>query len=117
MYNIKQETNTPAYYLKITTNEVKIKNINVFKKLKIPAIIYLNLGSFKHFSVLKKMKNYKIYLADPTFGNVILPIDYFEKIFFAKEGFLLIILPKNRKLIKNANLDFLKTSYIKINKI
>ncbi|QCI28968.1 C39 family peptidase [Caminibacter pacificus] len=95
-----------AKYFGFKAEGIEIKNINLLKKLKIPVIIYLNLGGFYHFSVLKKVKNYKVYLADPTFGNTVLPFKYFEKIFFLKKGYMLLILPKNKNI--DINWDFVK---------
>jgi len=39
-------------------------------KLNRPVIVYLEPGGKKHFSVLKKVKGDKVYLADPAKGNI-----------------------------------------------
>jgi len=49
------------------------------QRLQVPVIVLLNLGGFQHFVVLKKIDNDKAYIADPSLGNQIIPVEEFVK--------------------------------------
>ena len=49
----------------------------VLRILKIPVIVLLDTGGYKHFVVVKKSKNGKVYVSDPALGNKILTEDEF----------------------------------------
>ncbi len=60
------------------------------EKIHIPVIVLLDLGGYKHFVVLEKTTQDKVYLADPALGNRIMPKKLFlqdwNKIVFAVFG-------------------------------
>ena len=51
----------------------------VFKMLKIPVMVLLNIGGYTHFVVVKKAKDGKVYIADPSLGNKVMPEEEFVK--------------------------------------
>ncbi len=48
-------------------------------ELKIPTIVLLDLNGYKHFVVLKRSAEDRVYLADPALGNKIMPKEEFMK--------------------------------------
>jgi hypothetical protein len=48
-------------------------------KLKGPALIHLEREDYKHFAVLKGARGDRIYLADPSRGNIRMSVDRFAK--------------------------------------
>ena len=48
-------------------------------QLKGPVLIYFEPEGEKHFAVLKTVKNNKAYLADPSRGNITVPLYRFQK--------------------------------------
>lgn len=63
----------------------------VLKILKIPVIVLLDTGGYKHFVVVKKAKNGKVYVSDPALGNKILPEDEFVQ---GWNGIVFVVLGK-----------------------
>ncbi len=63
--------------------EVNIKDL---KKIKIPVIAHVKIHGIDHFTVLKKIVNGNVYLADPSFGNVEMKLERFEYMFIYDEG-------------------------------
>jgi predicted double-glycine peptidase len=49
----------------------------VLKILKIPVIVLLDTGGYKHFVVVKKSRNGKVYVSDPALGHKIIPENEF----------------------------------------
>lgn len=72
-------------------------DFNALTKLKIPAIVYLVKDGNEHFSVLRRADNHKVYLADPSWGNISLSRQQFETLWYNNQhtGKLLLILPKD----------------------
>lgn len=66
-------------------------------KLKIPAIVYVNHKRSDHFSVVRAIDEYHVYLADSSFGNRTLTRRQFEKMWLTTDnqskGKVLLILP------------------------
>jgi predicted double-glycine peptidase len=66
-----------------------------------PVIVYLSSKSYRHFAVLRGIREDRVYLADPSSGNVRLPIDEFlkywkgETFIMGKEGYGI---PEHHKL-------------------
>jgi len=58
------------------SNGYKVKAENLIK-LKIPVILLMNTRGYKHFVVLKGIKDERVYLADPAFGNRSVPFKGF----------------------------------------
>lgn len=46
----------------------------------------------RHFAVVKKIDDYFVYLADPSWGNLKITFKEFERIW---KGIILIVFPKN----------------------
>ena len=77
-------------------------NYDSLKKIKIPAIVYLNHNRTDHFSVLRAIDDTHVYLADPSWGNRTLTRKQFEKIWNTRndaqyQGKVLLILPTGNK--------------------
>jgi len=64
------------------------------KKLKIPAIILFKSGSYSHFVVLKGVRNDKVYIADPAFGNRSMSIEAFEEYW---NGIIFLVASKKKQ--------------------
>lgn len=66
-------------------------------KLKIPAIVYVNHKRSDHFSVVRAIDEYNVYLADSSWGNRTLTRRQFEKMWLTTDnqskGKVLLILP------------------------
>lgn len=59
---------------------------NALKKLRHPAIIFLDIRGTEHFSVFKGSSAKFVHLADPTFGNIRMRKNRFEKSFSTREN-------------------------------
>lgn len=53
--------------------------LDALETLKIPVIVLLDTGGYKHFVVVKKAKNGKVYVSDPALGNKIMPGNEFDQ--------------------------------------
>jgi predicted double-glycine peptidase len=81
------------------------------KKLKVPAIAYVEIRSYQHFTVYKGMDDTFVYLADPSLGNIMLKVGKFEKIFYTREGLeypgkAIVLIPQDKE--KDTNNSFVK---------
>ena len=86
-------------------------NYDSLKKIKIPAIVYLNHNRTDHFSVLRAIDDTHVYLADPSCGNRTLTRKQFEKIWNTRndaqyQGKVLLILPTGNKQKQLASTTF-----------
>lgn len=86
-------------------------DFNSLKQLKVPVIVFLNIRKTEHFSVYKGMDEFYVYLADPSFGNIKIPITKFQEAFYQRKdsehpGKILAILSNKTQ----GNQDFLKIS-------
>ena len=86
-------------------------NYDSLKKIKIPAIVYLNHNRTDHFSVLRAIDDTHVYLADPSWGNRTLTRKQFEKIWNTRndaqyQGKVLLILPTGNKQKQLASTTF-----------
>ena len=86
-------------------------NYDSLKKIKIPAIVYLNHNRTDHFSVLRAIDDSHVYLADPSWGNRTLTRKQFEKIWNTRndaqyQGKVLLILPTDNKQKQLASTTF-----------
>lgn len=79
-------------------------DIYTLKKLKVPAILYLEIKNNKHFTVYKGSDQKYIYLADPSFGNIKISLKKFQEIFYNANGknlhagMILALLPQSNKI-------------------
>jgi predicted double-glycine peptidase len=79
-------------------------DFQTLKKLKIPAILYVIIRKEPHFTVFKAIDKNHIYLADPSFGNIKMPLEKFKDIFNTndKKGKILLVIPKNKEVLNYA---------------
>ncbi len=71
-----------------------IKHLQMLKK---PAIVTIVLGKYKHYVVFKGVKDGRVLLADPAFGNMILPVEEFKNIWY--RNIALVVYPPGDKEI------------------
>ena len=76
-------------------NGYKVKSENL-PKLKIPVIVLLNTRGYKHFVVLKGIKNGRAYFADPALGNRSVPVKEFVE---SWDGVAFVVFKKTDKEI------------------
>ncbi len=76
-------------------NGYKVKAENLVK-LKIPVIVLLNTRGYKHFVVLKGIKNERAYFADPAIGNRFVSVEEFVK---SWDGVIFVVYKKLEKEI------------------
>jgi predicted double-glycine peptidase len=57
----------------------KIKDVSTLENLKIPVIVIIETGRYKHFVVLRKVDQRFAYLSDPSWGNRRIPLEDFLK--------------------------------------
>ncbi|MBX6421978.1 C39 family peptidase [Thermosulfurimonas sp. F29] len=68
--------------------KVPIRNLS---RLKMPTIILLNSRGYKHFVILKGVKEDKVFIADPALGHRIISLDEFKR---SWNGILLAVFGK-----------------------
>lgn len=56
------------------------------QKLSGPVIVYITPKGYKHFAVFKGIRNDRIYLADPSLGNVRMPVYKFLDMWLDENG-------------------------------
>lgn len=61
------------------------------QKLEQPAIVPIHYGGFKHFVVVKKYKEGRVFVADPALGNISFPEERFKTIW--ENSVLFLIFP------------------------
>lgn len=47
----------------------RVKSVNNLPKIKIPVLTLINTRGYSHFVILKGVRDGKVYVADPAFGN------------------------------------------------
>ena len=82
-------------------------DIQTLQKLKIPAIVYVKIRDEEHFTVLKKIEDNKVYLADSIFGNLNISLKQFQEMFedSDKYGSILLIMPTKPMKINYTLMD------------
>lgn len=79
------------------TSRGVMMDYDTLTKLKIPAIVYVNHKRSDHFSVVRAIDEYNVYLADSSWGNRTLTRRQFEKMWLTTDnqskGKVLLILP------------------------
>jgi len=65
------------------------------KKLDHPAIVPIHYGGFKHFVVVKKYQDGRVFVADPALGNISFPEARFEEIW--DNNVMFIVFPNGFK--------------------
>jgi predicted double-glycine peptidase len=69
-------------------------------KLGIPAIVPIIPSGFKHFVVFRGADRDRVYLADPSFGNLIESVEEFKKDWYGFTNVALVVVPKGGKKIE-----------------
>lgn len=72
------------------------------KKLEHPAIVPIHYGGFKHFVVVKKYKEGRVFVADPALGNISFPEERFKGIW--ENNVMFIIFPGETPTTNNLEL-------------
>lgn len=72
------------------------------RKLDHPAIVPIHHAGFKHFVVVKGYRDGRVYVADPSLGNISFPEEKFKQVWIEEEkkdqkGVLFIIFPNGFK--------------------
>lgn len=62
-------------------------------KLGVPAIVPIAPGGYKHFVVFRGADRNRVYLADPSIGNITEPIEEFKKDWYGFTNVALVVLP------------------------
>ena len=88
-------------------------NYDTLKKLKIPAIVYLNHKRSDHFSVVKSINDTHITLADSSWGNRTLTRSQFEAMWHTRanddlKGSVLLILPTTDAQKNDTDVTFIE---------
>ncbi|HYD79556.1 MAG TPA: C39 family peptidase [Paucimonas sp.] len=63
--------------------------------LEHPAIVPIDYAGFKHFVVLRGVRDGLAFIADPSAGNIVIPIDEFGKL-WDRNTLFIVYPPKNR---------------------
>lgn len=88
-------------------------NYDTLKKLKVPAIVYLNHKRSDHFSVVKSINDTHITLADSSWGNRTLTKSQFEAMWHTRanddlKGSVLLILPTTDAQKNDTDVTFIE---------
>jgi uncharacterized protein len=70
--------------------------------LGIPALVPIIPSGFKHFVVFKGADRERVYLADPSFGNLILPVEEFKRDWYGFTNVALVVVPKGDTKIEQS---------------
>ena len=96
---MKAKTESSFYDLKKAAQTLGYKSFGLASPfetlfhLPIPVIVLLNTRQSSHFSVLMKIKDNSVHLADPSYGNIRLTEHQFKRRWLKKnEGRFLVIL-------------------------
>ncbi|MFO8140612.1 MAG: C39 family peptidase [Marinobacter sp.] len=76
--------------------------IDDLKELDHPAIVPIHHAGFKHFVVLRTIRDDRVYLADPAVGNLSFTLDQFEEKW--DDNVLFIVFPGSDKPLDNLEL-------------
>lgn len=87
------------------------------RKLEQPAIVPIHYGGFKHFVVVKKYKDGRVFVADPALGNISFPEERFKDIW--ENNVLFIIFPGqtpviNRLALTEADMRFVEDQTVNL---
>lgn len=70
------EMKTIARKLGYQTASVELE-LSGLRKLKGPVVVYLHTPDFLHYAVFRGIEGNKVYLADPSRGNVVMSVNHF----------------------------------------
>ncbi|WP_161958716.1 C39 family peptidase [Ferruginivarius sediminum] len=57
----------------------RIDEVEKLQKLKVPAITLTNIRGYNHFVVIKGVRNGRVFVADPAFGNRVRSLEDFDE--------------------------------------
>jgi predicted double-glycine peptidase len=77
-------------------------NMEDLEKLGQPAIVPIDYAGFKHFVVVKGVRDDKVYIADPSMGNIAFSVPEFSKLW--DKGTLFVIYPSKERPVVKSNL-------------
>ncbi|HEY4485276.1 MAG TPA: C39 family peptidase [Nitrospiria bacterium] len=69
-------------------------------KLKTPAIVPIIPHGYKHFVVFRGADQERAYIADPSAGNITMPLEQFEKDWYGFTNVALVVMPQDGRLIE-----------------
>jgi uncharacterized protein len=101
-YKVAQKEGLSLFDLKLLAEKrgYLVKGVKIplssLQKIPIPVLVHLNIGRYQHFAVLKGVKNNRVYLADPSRGNLEMSPTQFSEEW--RGVALLIFHPKNRPI-------------------
>lgn len=87
------------------------------RKLEQPAIVPIHYGGFKHFVVVKKYQDGRVFVADPALGNISFPEERFKDIW--ENNVLFIIFPgqtptSDRLALTDADMRFVEDQTVNL---
>jgi predicted double-glycine peptidase len=82
--------------------------------LGVPAIVPIIPGGYKHFVVFRGADEKNVFLADPSFGNLIRSIEKFKKDWYGFTNVALVVFPKKERKIDSENHPLAVTELDKI---
>lgn len=83
-------------------------------ELDMPAIVPIIPGGYKHFVVFRGADENNVYLADPSFGNLIESIEKFKKDWYGFTNVALVVFPKDEEIIETDNYPLAVTELDKV---
>lgn len=69
-----------ANSLKYKADGLRLKELTILKKVKIPVITLIETNRYRHFVVIRRVDDKDVYLADPSWGNRRMTLDEFRRI-------------------------------------
>jgi len=87
LLDMKRYANT----LKYKADGFKVPDVKILKTLKVPVIVLIETGNYKHFVVVRQVDDRFAYISDPSWGNRKIPLEEFSRIWdqnviFAVQG-------------------------------
>ena len=106
MLNLKQAAEKLGY----TAKGYRLK-IHRLDKLSLPVIVFLSTKDLKHFTLFKGIRKDRVYLADPTRGNIRVDLKRFHKQW--QDGFTLVVYKPSGKLPEYPGIKIEDTMFIR----
>ncbi len=82
-------------------------DIDDLAKLEQPAIVPIDYAGFKHFVVVKGIRDGKVYIADPSAGNIAFSVSEFQSLW--DKGTLFVIYPSKTRPVVQSSLALTET--------
>ena len=87
------------------------------RKLDHPAIVPIHYGGFKHFVVVKKYQDGRVFVADPALGNISFPEERFKSIWENSVMFIIFpghVTPTDRLALTEADMRYVEDQTINL---